>query len=316
MQMSSPHLSDSEVTAVQQVLLTRHLSMGPKLDAFENAFASYVGARFAVAVNSGTSGLHLAMIASKVEENDLVITTPFSFVASANSILYERGIPVFVDVDNKTGNIDPSLVEEAVKDLSARTRSARVWLPRNHAQNGMKVRALKAILPVHVFGQPAEMTRIVEAANAHGISVVEDACEAIGAAYKGRNVGLLANAAVFAFYPNKQITTGEGGMIVTDDKDWSNLFRSLRNQGRDEFGPWLRHDRLGYNYRMDEMSAALAACGKTPVNSLPHESTLYCASTKIDAWPWEKRNASRSRPTCGCRLNISPGVHPTLSTSD
>ena len=238
--MSSPDITAAEVEAVNAVLQTPFLSIGPQIDAFEQATAQYVQAKHGIGVNSGTAGLHLGIIAADVQPGDLVITTPFSFIASANSILYERGVPVFVDVDPRTGNIDPALVAEAAE---ARWKTA----------GG----GLKAILPVHAFGQPADMDPILDVAKRYGLRVIEDACEAIGAEYKGRKAGTLGDMGVFAFYPNKQMTTGEGGMIVTNDDEWATLFRSLRNQGRDVFDAWLNHSRLGYNYRLDEMSAAL-----------------------------------------------------------
>jgi perosamine synthetase len=205
------------------------------------------------------------VIAAGVGEGDLVITTPFSFVASANVILYERAIPVFVDIDPQTLNIDTALVAEVVHDLTndQRPTTDNRWLPPALRRSSFVVRRPKAILPVHAFGQPADMDPILEIAQEHDLPVVEDACEAIGAEYKGRRAGRKPStcnvqlAAVFAFYPNKQMTTGEGGMIVTDREDWADLFRSLRNQGRDVFDAWLNHTRLGYNYRMDEMSAAM-----------------------------------------------------------
>jgi perosamine synthetase len=257
--MSSPDLTEAEIQAVNQILQTRYLSIGPKLTAFEQAFASFIGAQYAAGVNSGTSGLHLCVVAAGVEQGDLVITTPFSFIASANCILYERAIPIFVDVDPVTGNIDPASVAQAVDDLVCGHQSANRWLPPKlrDGRRSMANSRLKAILPIHAFGQPADMDPILDAAHQHDLAVIEDACEAIGAVYKGRRVGTLGNAAVFAFYPNKQMTTGEGGIIVTDNEDWANLFRSLRNQGRDVFDAWLNHTRLGYNYRLDEMSAAL-----------------------------------------------------------
>src|SRR5690554_689373 len=231
--MSSPDITQAEIDAVIGVLNTRWLSLGPKIGEFEQAFADYVGTAHAIGVNSGTSGLHLAMIAADVGPGDEVITPSFSFIASANCVLYERGKPIFVDIDLRTGNIDPNCIEAAIT-------------PRT-----------KAIIPVHAFGQPADMDQILEIADRHNLAVIEDACEALGAEYKGRPAGTLSDAAIFAFYPNKQMTTGEGGMIVTDNEDWANLFNSLRNQGRDVFDAWLNHTRLGYNYRMDEMSAAL-----------------------------------------------------------
>jgi dTDP-4-amino-4,6-dideoxygalactose transaminase len=256
--MSSPNLGEVEISTINQVLSTPYLSIGPFLKAFEAAVAEYAGTQHSAGVNSGTSGLHLCVIAAGVSQADLVLTTPFSFVASANCILFERAIPVFVDVEMTTGNIDPALVAEAVDELTmdqGRMTNNR-WLPRNLRRSGIAHRP-KAILPVHAFGQPADMDPILGVAREHDLAVIEDACEALGAEYKGRKVGTLGDAAVFAFYPNKQITTGEGGMIVTDCEAWSELFRSLRNQGRDVFDAWLNHTRLGYNYRLDEMSAAL-----------------------------------------------------------
>ena len=260
--MSSPDLTAAELAAVQDVLSTRWLALGPKLEAFERALAGYLGAAYAVAVNSGTSGLHLCVIAAGIGRGDLVLTTPFSFIASANCLLYEGAVPVFVDVDPVTGNIDPALVAEAAQDLARGGPDARRWLPRSISNIQYPVSKphspkLKALLPVHAFGQPAEMDLLLEVAQAHGLAVIEDACEALGAEYKGRPAGRLGQAAVFAFYPNKQMTTGEGGVIVTDDEAWDALYRSLRNQGRDVFDAWLNHTRLGYNYRLDEMSAAL-----------------------------------------------------------
>ena len=255
--MSSPDITAAEIEAVKRVLQTPYLSIGPYIAEFEERFAAYVGTRYAVGVSSGTAGLHLCVIAAGIGEGNLVITTPFSFIASANVILYERAIPVFVDIDPLTLNINPEQVAEAVHDLSKGGRAARRWLPPALRESRFRLRPPKALLPVHVFGQPADMDPLLEIARAYGLAVIEDACEAIGAEYKGRKAGTFGDAAVFAFYPNKQMTTGEGGMIVTDRDDWDALFRSLRNQGRDVQDAWLNHSRLGYNYRMDEMSAAL-----------------------------------------------------------
>jgi dTDP-4-amino-4,6-dideoxygalactose transaminase len=197
------------------------------------------------------------VVASGISPGDLVITTPFSFIASANCILYEKGIPVFVDVDPATGNIDSLQVERAADDIRSGGSAAEKWLPPAMAGSSIDPDRLKAILPVHVYGQPAEMDRLSEIAKRYELALVEDACEALGSEYKGRQTGTLGDMAVFAFYPNKQMTTGEGGVIVTDDPGLYRIFRSLRNQGRDETGAWLNHTRLGYNYRLDEMSAAL-----------------------------------------------------------
>ncbi len=256
--MSSPDLTDAEVTAVSQVVQSRFLSIGPQIAAFEQAFAAYTGTRHAAGVNSGTSGLHLCIIAAGVNDGDIVITTPFSFIASANCVLYERGIPLFVDVDGRSGTLDPALLAQAVEDIAHERPTAARWLPPALRDSYRPDRTrLKAILPVHAFGQPADMQPILETARRYNLRVIEDACEAPGAEYHQQRAGTLGDAAVFAFYPNKQMTTGEGGMIVTDHAEWDALFRSLRNQGRDTFNAWLDHTRLGYNYRLDEMSAAV-----------------------------------------------------------
>jgi dTDP-4-amino-4,6-dideoxygalactose transaminase len=252
--MSSPDLSPTEREAVLEVLGTPSLSIGPKVLAFEQIVAERVGVRHAVAVNSGTSGLHLCVRALGIEDGDRVITTPFSFIASANVLLYERAIPVFVDVDPDTGNIDPDLAAEAAEGLTKGGPAARRWLPRRGVPN---VGPLKALLPVDVFGQPADFDTLNRTAQAHGLSVLEDSCEALGAEYKGLPAGRLGDVGVFGFYPNKQITTGEGGLIVTDDHEVADMARALRNQGRAPGDTWLEHTYLGYNYRLDEMSAAL-----------------------------------------------------------
>ena len=237
--MSEPDIGPAERAAVLAVLDGRTLALGPRLQQFEERLAAKVGARYGVGVSSGTAALHLSLLAAGVGEGDVVVTTPFSFVASANCMLYVRARPMFVDVDPVTLTLDPNRFERAVQAVG---------------RSGQRV---KAVLPVHVFGQAADMDAILAIAERHGLAVIEDACEAIGGAYKGRPLGTLGDAGVFAFYPNKQITTGEGGMLVTNDSRWDALARSLRNQGRDVFDEWLAHTRLGYNYRLDEMGAAL-----------------------------------------------------------
>jgi dTDP-4-amino-4,6-dideoxygalactose transaminase len=268
--MSSPDITQAEFQAVNEVLSSPSLSMGAKIQAFEDSFAAFMGVKHAVGVNSGTSGLHLAVLAAGIGQGDYVITTPFSFISSANCILFERGIPIFVDVDPVTGNIDPQAAAEAVHGIVRGSADYKRWLPPRYRARTRRADAsrLKAILPVHAFGQPADMAPIMAAAEANGLAVIEDACEAVGAEYQGQKAGALGHAAVFAFYPNKQITTGEGGMLVTNDDAWANLFRSLRNQGRDEFNTWLNHARLGYNYRMDELSAALGLVQLSRVDEL------------------------------------------------
>ena len=231
--LSSPDITSKEIEAVTAVLETRHLALGPKMVEFEEKMAALAGRNFGIAVNSGTSGLHLLVRALGIGPGDEVITTSFSFVASANCALFEGARPVFVDIDPQTLNLDPALIGAAIT-------------PRT-----------KAILPIHAFGQPAAMEPILAIAQRHGLKVIEDACEAIGARYRGRPAGSFGDGSVFAFYPNKQITTGEGGVILTDEKEIATLCRSMRNQGRGEGGGWLDHVRLGYNYRLDELSCAL-----------------------------------------------------------
>ncbi len=252
--MSYPDITDAERKAVMDVLSTPNLSMGPKIDDFEKIMADYVGAAHAIGVNSGTAGLHLCIKAAGIGAGDLVITTPFSFVASTNVLLYENAIPVFVDVDPNTGNIRPDLVAEAARDLTAGGAAAQNWLPRKGAENAG---SLKAVLAVDVFGQPADFDALRATTDRHHLQLIEDSCEALGAQYKNRPAGMLGDYGVFAFYPNKQITTGEGGLIVTNDDAAARLMMGLRSQGRAPGDTWLQHTYLGYNYRMDEMSAAL-----------------------------------------------------------
>ena len=252
--MSSPDLTEAERQAVYNVLQTPNLSMGPQITAFENAFKAHTGLNQSIGVNSGTAGLHLCVRAAGIGVGDLVLTTPFSFVASTNALLFEQAVPVFVDVDPLTGNMDPQLTAQAAQDLMTGGSAAKRWLPRKGAAAG---NPLKAILGVDVFGQPADWDALQTIADQHHLRVIEDSCEALGAEYKGRKAGTLAEMAIFAFYPNKQITTGEGGMIVTSDEKAANLMRALRNQGRAPGDTWLSHTFLGYNYRLDELSAAL-----------------------------------------------------------
>ena len=318
--LARPDITNLERQYVSEILGTSSLSLGPKLQEFEKKLAKYVGCRYAVAVNSGTSALHLAVKALRIGERDEVVTTPFSFIASANCILFERAKPVFVDIDDKTLNIDINKLEDKIKKLKFKSQN------------------LKAILPVHVFGRPCEMDEILEIAEKYELKVIEDACEAIGAEYltenahretqnakrrsqspilssqssrlmqvgskelvvksinaqdanlKSKNlklkgskeaevnskrttgnsynynkkmnkiwqkVGTFGECSVFAFYPNKQITTGEGGMLVTDDENIYKLCKSMRNQGRSDNCEWLQHERLGYNYRISDINCAL-----------------------------------------------------------
>jgi perosamine synthetase len=230
--LSSPDITQREIDAVVEVLQTPTLSIGPKIQEFEKHCARIGGRRFAVGVSSGTAGLHCAMIAAGFKPGDEVITTPFSFVASANCILYVGATPKFVDIDPKTLNLDVSKLRAAV---TPKTRG---------------------IVAVEAFGHPGGMIETERFARDHDLVLIEDACEGFGARIGERPMGSFGKAATFAFYPNKQITTGEGGMILTDDETFADHCRSLRNQGRDGMA-WLAHQRLGYNYRLSEINAAL-----------------------------------------------------------
>ncbi len=252
-------LPEDDLRSVLKVLEGPNLSMGPQIALFEKLFCEYTGARHAIGVNSGTAGLHLCVRAADIQAGDLVLTTPFSFISSSNVILFENAVPVFVDADERTGNIDIPRLAEAARDLSAGGKKAKKWLPRTGlAQVGRShASTLRALLPVDVFGQPPDMDLIRQIADEFGLAVIEDSCEALGSEYKGRKAGRLGDYGVYAFYPNKQITTGEGGVIVTDDDEADIFMRALRNQGRAPGDTWLQHTFLGYNYRLDEMSAAL-----------------------------------------------------------
>ena len=230
--LSHQDITQAEIDAVVAVLKSDRLSLGPKIPEFEAAVAGRVGRKYGIAVNSGTSGLHLCVRALGIGEGDEVITTPFTFVATANCLLFERAKPVFVDIDADSYNLDPARIEAAITDKT------------------------KAILPVEIFGNPAHFDVYEQIAAKHNLILLEDCCEALGASVDGRPAGSFGEAGVFAFYPNKQITTGEGGMIVTDREDVRDLCMSMRNQGR-ATEAWLAHARLGYNYRMSDVAAAI-----------------------------------------------------------
>ena len=231
--LSSPYLDERDEELVVEVLRSGRLSLGPAIDRFEELFAERVGAPYAAAVSSGTSGLHLLAVLAGLGEGDEVITSPYSFVASANCFVYEGATPVFADVDGRTMNLNPAAVEAAITE---RTRG---------------------IVAVDIFGYPCELDPLRELAEKHDLALIQDACEALGATYKGRTVGSHGVDAVFAFYPNKQMTTGEGGIVTThSEATWRSLV-SLRNQGRADGGGWLDHARLGFNYRVDDIRAAL-----------------------------------------------------------
>ncbi|MBN1267590.1 MAG: DegT/DnrJ/EryC1/StrS family aminotransferase [Anaerolineales bacterium] len=263
--MSSPDLTDAERAAVNAVMHTNRLSMGPEEKQFEKAVADYIGVKHAVAVSSGTTGLHLLVRAAGIHEGDFVITSPFSFVSSTNVILFERAVPVFVDVDPDSCNLNPEQVAQAAANLAAGGKAAERWLPRKGAESAER---LKAILAVDIFGQMADYDRIIPVAQQYGLDLLEDSCEAFGATYKGRPAGLEGDAGIFAFYPNKQITTGEGAMIVTNRDDWAAVFRSLRNQGRAPGDAWLDHTYLGYNYRINELASAIGRVQMTRLDEM------------------------------------------------
>jgi perosamine synthetase len=231
--MSSADINDADIQAVVDVIRSGRLALGPQAEEFERLVAAYVGVPHAVTVSSGTAALHLIVRALGLGPGDEVLVPSFTFAASVNALLYEGATPVFVDIEPETYNLDP---QDVAAKVTPRTR---------------------AIMAVDVFGHPVAWDPLLEIADRHALDIIDDSCEALGAVYKGRKVGAFGDAAAFAFYPNKQMTTGEGGIIVTARDDVARLARSMRNQGRGAMGAWLEHVRLGYNYRMTEMSAAL-----------------------------------------------------------
>ena len=231
--LSRPDIDEIDIKAVCDVLRTPNLALGPKMAEFEKKIAAYVGRKYAVSINSGTSALFLCMQAIGIGPGDEVITTPFTFIASTNCILMVGARPVFVDIDPQNLNIDPAKIEEKITNKT------------------------KAILPVVVFGNPAGLDKVCAIAKKHNLPVIEDSCEGIGSELKGKKIGSFGTMSTFAFYPNKQMTTGEGGMIVTDDEKLAQMCISLRNQGRGTGGGWLAHERMGYNFRLSDINCAL-----------------------------------------------------------
>ena len=231
--LAQPDVGPREEELVLEVLRSGMLSLGPMGPRFERAFADWVGTKHAAAVSSGTAGLHLGLVRAGVGPGDEVITSPFSFISSANCALHAGADVAFADIDPVTFNIDPTALEAAIT-------------PRT-----------KAIVPVHIFGLPCDIEAISAIATKHGLAIVEDGAEALGAVRQGKKIGTHGSPTIFAFYPNKQMTTGEGGIVTTDDDDVYEDILSLRNQGRADSGAWLEHDRLGWNYRMDDLSAAV-----------------------------------------------------------
>lgn len=228
--VAKPLIGEEEVEEVGKVLKSGFIAQGPKVAEFEEAFASYIGVDHAIAVSSGTTALHVALLAAGVEKDDEVITTPFSFAATGNSALYIGAKPVFVDIDPRTYNLDPEQIEGAITEKT------------------------KAILPVHLYGQPAEMEKINQIAREHDLVVIEDAAQAHGAQYKGKMVGSLGDMACFSFYPTKNMTTSEGGMITTNNSEMADLARILKAHGEQER---YHHVVLGYNFRMTDIAAAI-----------------------------------------------------------
>ena len=231
--LSAPYVDETEEQLVLEVIRSGRLAFGPMIERFERGLAERVEAPYVASVSSGTAGLHLCAKLANIAPGDEVVTTPLSFIASANAIVYEGGVPIFVDVDERTLNLDPAAVEAAIT-------------PRT-----------KALVLVDLFGYPLDFDGFREIAARHDVAIIEDACEALGATYRGRPVGSFGHPAVFAFYPNKQITTGEGGAVALEtEEEWA-LVKSLANQGRTDMGETFAHDHIGYNYRLDELSAAL-----------------------------------------------------------
>ena len=231
--LSSPDITEEEIHAVVEVLRTRHLSLGPKGPEFEECFRRELGVDHAVAMSSGTAALHCCLSALGIGPGDEVVTTPFSFIASSNVIKMVGAKPVFADIESTALNMDVAKAEAVITEKT------------------------KAILGVEAFGNPAGMHELAMLAARNEIPFIEDSCEALGSAFRGRKAGTFGRCGVFGFYPNKQITTGEGGMVVTNDKKLADVCRSLRNQGRDPGGQWLSHVRLGYNYRLSDINCAL-----------------------------------------------------------
>jgi perosamine synthetase len=248
--LAAPDITDRERELVAEVLSGTLLSGGPMITRLESMLADFAHRKHAVAVSNGTAALHLIVRALGLGSGDAVITTPFSFVASANSLLFERCEPVFIDIEDGSFNLDPALVRERLLSDSTLRQKA------------------KAILVVDVFGHPADLPSFESIAEEFGLLLIEDSAEALGSVVDGRPAGSFGEASIFAFYPNKQVTTGEGGAVLTDDDEIAALCRSMRNQGRGVGGEWLDHVRLGYNYRLSELHSALGVAQFERINEL------------------------------------------------
>ena len=242
--MAMPDITEEEAMAVAQVVRSKRLALGPNLQEFESQMAEYTGRKHAIAVSSGTAGLHLSLMAMGIGKGDEVLVPSYTFVASVNCILFTGAVPVFVDVDEKTFCVCP---EDAKRKIGPKT---------------------KAMVCVDVFGHPAPLEELEKLCREHNMRLIDDSCEGLGASYKGKKVGKYGDTAVFAFYPNKQITTGEGGMILTDDDEIARKCRTIMNQGRDSMSQWLEHVELGYNFRMSEIHAAVGRVQMTRLNEI------------------------------------------------
>ena len=267
--LSNPDITDAERNAVLEVLNTPNLSIGPKIPEFEDIFKKYTDVKYAVAMSSGTSVLHTIIRGLGIGKGDYVITTPFSFISTSNCLLYEGAEPIFVDIDDDTYNINPDDVEKCYLGLPLNIR-----------------RKVKAVVYIDTFGNPADGYGFEELGKKYNLHIIEDSAEALGSSLKGRKCGSFGIAGLFAFYPNKQITTGEGGILVTNSEELSKMARSLRNQGRDEGASWLQHERLGYNYRMSDINAAL---GIAQMNRI--EEMLYKRKNVKQIYDQKLKNA-------------------------
>jgi perosamine synthetase len=275
--LSRPDITEKEIEAVVEVLRGPNLSLGPKLPEFENAMAKYIGMKRGVAVNSGTSALYLCLLSLGVGRGDEVITTPFTFIATSNVIIMTGAKPVFADIDPVSMNIDAKKIESKI---------------------GKKT---KAIMPVEVFGNPAGFDKVCQIADKHKLIVLEDSCEALGSALNGKKAGTFGKMSTFAFYPNKQITTGEGGLILTDDDALADMCVSLRNQGRGKTGAWLSHERLGYNYRLSDINCALGIAQLSRIEEIK-QKRKQVAKMYQEELAGDERFIVPSEPA-GCDIN-------------
>ena len=275
--LSRPDITEAEIQAVVDVLRTPNLSLGPKVREFEQAFEQYIGVKHAITVNSGTSGLFLCAKAMGWRPGDEILVTPFTFICSVTVPMMVGATPVFVDIDPVSLNMDPAKIEEKITDKT------------------------KAILPVEVFGNPAGIDEICNIAEKHNLQVLEDSCEALGSVLNGKKVGTFGQMSAFAFYPNKQMTTGEGGVILTDDDDLAEMCISLRNQGRGRGGGWLAHERLGYNYRLCDINCALGIVQLSRIEEII-EKRAAVANMYQDALAGEDR-LILPQPPAGSRMS-------------